>query len=193
MVRIAKSIIFAASKKYKMKTLLKYSLILSVIFAVTACGSDDENPPEANASFTASINGEVWEATSFAATNGLIQIEAVGEQIFQLSGNDDNIKLQLFLTASEISSCMSVGSYEFPNRVDILYKQASGGYFGGHTIDTDMTGQRVMTLNVTSCSNNVISGNFTASYSGNSGPNTPENIVITNGLFSNIEFDIFEQ
>ena len=176
-----------------MKNILKYSLILGLILTVTACGSDDENPPEANASYTASINGEAWEATSFAITNGLIQIEAAGEQLFQLSGNNDDIRLQVFMTASEIASCMAVGSYEFPNRIDISYAVAGGGWVSGHTIDTDMNGDRVMTLNVTSCNNNVISGNFTASYSGSSGPNAPTNITITNGVVEAIEFDIIQQ
>lgn len=175
-----------------MKKILIYSFSIVILFTTFSCSNDDDssNDNDNSAVFKATINGEQWEASVFEDTNGLIQIVSNQEQLFQLTASSNGIRLRVVLTATEISDCMATGSYDFPNRVDISYATSGGGWLGGHFYDTDGQGAYVMTLNVTSCSNNTISGTFTGSYTGDSGPDSPTSIVITNGVFQNIEFDI---
>ncbi len=158
-----------------------------------SCSKDNSSNNDNNtASYRAYINGELWEASVYEETNGLIQLVSNNEQIFQLTASSNGIKLSVYITATELSNCMAVGSYDFPNRIDISYQNEYGGWIGGHLYDIDNDGNPVMTLNVTSCNNNVISGTFTGSYTGNSGPGTPTNVIITDGVFENIEFDIIQ-
>ena len=184
-------LIILQAKILTMKNILFLSLSVIVLLTTFSCSNnDDSNNNSGNAVFKATINGEQWEASVFEDSNGLIQSVSTKDQLFQLTGSSNGIRLRVSLSATEISDCMAVGSYEFPNRVDISYATASGGWYGGHFYDIDDQGNRVMTLTVTSCSNNTISGTFSGSYTGDSGPDSPTNIEITNGVFQNIEFDI---
>jgi len=177
--------------------MLKYLYSLIVVFTLFAsCNkSDDDAVSGGEAIFRATINGELWETNNFSQTNGLYQVSQSNEQLFQLQGDSDGIRLRVVLTTDGISDCMPVRDYDFPDRVGINYDngEGTGNFIGGHFYDVDDEGSFIMTLRVTSCSNNKISGEFSGSYTGDSGPNSPTNIEITNGLFENIEFETFQQ
>lgn len=173
-----------------MKKSLCYLMVLLTFTINSSCSSNSTS--DGDAIFRATINGELWEATLFSDTDGLYQIMAADEQLLQILGTDDNIRLRIVLTTFGISDCMPSGNYDFPNRIDISYGYPGDAWVGGHFYDEDMNGNKIMTLNVTSCSENKISGTFSGSYTGDSGPDSPTNIVITDGVFENIEFPIYQ-
>jgi len=177
-----------------MKTPIKYLLLSILVITLFSCGSDDNNPNGTYASFRCTINGVAWEASEFGEDNGLYQFVDLEEQGLQIAGIDNGIRLRISITQAGLSACIVPGSYDFPNRVDISYATESGGWIGGHFYDQDANEDPVMTLRITFCSGGgFIGGTFSGSYTGNSGPDAPENIVIADGVFENIQFPIIEQ
>ncbi len=173
-----------------MQKIFKQILVLSLIILTSCNGSDDDATTTSNSVFKATINGVEWVASEFKSSNGLIQYPITSEQLFQLTASSNGIQLSVRLTATQISDCMSVGSYDFPNRIEIAYQTVNGDWITGHFYDTDTNGNRIMTLNVISCENNVISGTFSGSYTGASAPGSATNVVIGNGSLENISFDV---
>ncbi|MEZ4874636.1 MAG: hypothetical protein R2793_04125 [Flavobacteriaceae bacterium] len=166
---------------------------LGMLLFFSSCSNNNDDSNNNQGIFRATINGELWEAEVFSETNGLIQVTQFNEQLFQLQGDSNGIRLRVAISQNSISECINTGNYAFPNRVDIYYQIGEDSYLSGHMYDEDANGNEIMTLTVTSCSNNRISGTFSGSYSGDSGPDSPANVVITDGVFENIEFEIFQQ
>lgn len=158
-----------------MKNLLKFlSLLLiasSISLFVTSCGDDDDEetafPTVSDTSYTAKVDGVVWEADNISVTN-------TPATKITLIGIESTTGTRITLT---YSGPFTTGTVAIGSTFVAEYRNAAGTPFGGISGSITFTKFNTATR--------VISATFNCNVKDNNNNVTK---VITNGVIENIEY-----
>ena len=170
-----------------------FTLLLIVLITVS-CSNDDSSA--SNSSIRAKIGNIQWNSSD--NTSSLTQIASLGQQRYDLTAWDENYKIVLAISENNIDNCMSVGSYTNDNLLLWFYYGVGNGSYVSEHSDEILGNNSIVSdiiVNVTSCTNNTISGTFSGTFYKNgdlSGLNTPEIVTITDGVLSNVPYTLYE-
>ena len=168
---------------------MKKILLLSALFSLlVSCGnSDDDTNNDNGIVFKAMINGEQWSYEEIEESS-LLNIEETNEQNLVVKGRSGNIKIALGMydENSPPSNCIPLNEYNFIS-VSVLYKDENGTFTDSHSININ---DNINNLIVTKCEDGKISGSFSANLVGGISGVSPEQVEITNGVFTNIPFEV---
>jgi len=177
-----------------MKKFLRGGMAALMFLAIVSCSSDDDNdsaPDNNQGTITAKINGQPWTGEVSSVT--LIRVEAEGAQRFDISAEDDDIRLLLAATGTYTESgAMTLGTYTFPQGALFVpsYK-VNGNYFGEH-----MPEEGTMIITAVNPGTRKISGTFSfvADKAGTlqNQVTTPEVLTVTEGQFTNLTYTVMD-
>lgn len=181
-----------------MKKLLRFGAIALFLSFAVSCSDDDSNSTNndgnnAAQTISAVINGQDWQGTVKSAT--LIRVN--GEQRFDISAEANGQLITISCSSTATTGSMPLKSYHFDqeNGGDALFTnsyQINGNNFMEHLCDFG-----TVTLTGTNADSKTASGtfNFTSSKIGELQNQivTPEDIVVTNGVFTNVKYVVYEQ
>ncbi|KUJ59851.1 hypothetical protein AR687_21105 [Flavobacteriaceae bacterium CRH] len=182
-----------------MKKILPIALlVLSVIF--TSCSSDDNDSNDAEASFSATINGTAWKPTKIN-TATLIKIPGYGQR-FDISVQDDSLML-LLAFESEVTNNdgMPLKQYNFfedpsENQVSNALFVNTYLYANGNSVTEHLPVSGKITVTSVDTDKKTISGTF--SFRSEKGEEeafkikatTPNVFEVTNGVFTNLPYTV---
>ena len=173
------------------------ALAFFVAFA-TSCSSDDSNEVTNNdteATITAVINGEEWTGTVTSST--LLKVSSMGLQRFDITAEDGEQRIQL-ACESEIQVGMPLITYTFDEEsMDTNAIFTNSYLLGGNSYMEHFVSTGEMTFTAFDAVNGKASGtfSFTAYKVGTLQDQivTPEDVIITNGVFTNVSYTLYEQ
>ncbi len=174
-----------------MKKFLRGGMAALMFLAIASCSDDDNDstPNNEQGTITAKINGQQWTGDVSSVT--LIRVESEGAQRFDISAEDDDIRLLLAATGAYTESgAMTLGTYTFPQGALFVpsYK-VNGNYFGEHIPE-----EGTMVITAVNPTTKKISGTFTfvANKVGTlqNQVTTPEVLTVTEGQFTNLTYTI---
>ena len=174
-------------------------MLFSLTILFYSCDSDEVSEETSSvATFTAKINGEMITANTITNSNLIHQDNGINQAaILVFYAENDQYEFTVTLADyNNTTNCLSTGDYK--NDIEgkevilwISYKN-NGNTYMIH-LPTESDGVTAEYIEITNCSNNKISGNFSSSYEKMGeidGLTTPDNISITEGRFENIVFNV---
>lgn len=173
----------------------KTFLLLLVTLVTISCSSDDSSNSSNNTNNTISLklNGVDQVATIESAS--LIKYQSSNEQLLQIFAENNDYVFQLnFFGDYSSNNTLPTGDYVYtdilPEGYFYVSYKLNGNTYGMHSPDSG-------TLNISSMngSTNTVSGTFNQILTGGgelNGQTLPTTLNITNGVFNNIEFDVYE-
>jgi hypothetical protein len=183
-----------------MKNLLKTGA-LALFLALASCSGDDNestnnNNNNANGSISATINGEEWDAQATSVT--IIRIAQMGQQRFDITAEDDAQRIQIACSSEYTATGMPVRAYTFDEEdfeADALFTNSY--LLGGNSYMEHFPQDGTVTITSVNTSSKKISGtfSFTAYKVGALQDEivTPEEVIVTNGVFTNLKYTEYNQ
>ena len=171
-----------------MKKIRKMSLLLLSIIFLFSCDSSDNNDNNNNSEFKVEIDGTLYEASNLEAGMGN------DNKYFELSSinnNSDSVQFRFGdldnPSAQQISSNLTFDSNS-GDSIIIFYQEGATDFIAGGSVFNGL-------VNITDVNydDNIISGTFSGmlfnpNYSPDVINDEEEFIVLTNGVFTNINF-----
>lgn len=179
-----------------MKKLLRFGALALFMSFAASCSDDDSNSTNednnnAAQTISAKINGEDWQGTVKSAT----LVRSGNEQRFDISAEANGQMLTISCSSVRTTGSMPLQSYNFDFDAggDALFTNSyllSGNTYMEHICDTG-----VVTITSANDNGKTASGtfSFTASKIGTLQNQivTPEVVVVTNGVFTNVKYILF--
>ena len=180
-----------------MKSFLRIILLFLMITTFSNCSSDKDVSTNETV-FKAKINGELFVATKITQAT-LLHIPGHGQR-FDITAENDKYKMNFAISVNQESDCMPTGVYANKNgREMLLFTYFSvainnNNFLSVHFPVEDASGNTDEVATVTSCNGTKITGIFSGTYDFEKDPSSildiPEDLVITEGVFQNIEFKV---
>lgn len=183
-------------KKLFLFHFLRSLFSLGVLLSFSSCSVTDDSPQEEGETLiSANIGGEDWEATIHKAT--LIVIKDHGQR-FDLEAFDEAFKIKLGVSEfGPDDGTLTEKTYTDPSNTALVfyYGMGNNNYFLEHHSTLDFDSEPDIEINITSSSSEAVSGTFSGTFykvGDLTGRNTPEIVVISNGKFRNVPFELHE-
>lgn len=176
-----------------MKKLLGLGALAFFMSFASCSGDDSESTNNNQGTITAIVNGEAWTGTIKNAT--LIKDSEMGEQRFDIAA-EANGEMIMLACSSEISTGMPLDTYTFnvEEGGDALFMNTYLVGNNTYTVHMPETGEMKFTSFNTTAKQASGTFKFTATKSGDiDGMEVPETYTVTNGVFTNVKYTLFEQ
>lgn len=184
------------TKKILLTHLFRSFFFLGLLISIISCSASDDSPEENGETLiSAKIGGVDWEATTHKAT--LIVIQDQGQR-FDLEAFDKAFKIKLGVSEfGPDDGTLTEKTYTDPNNTGLAFYYGMGNntYILEHHSTPDFDSEPDIKIHITSSSSEAVSGTFTGTFykvGDLTGMNTPEIVVITDGIFRNVPFEVHE-
>lgn len=165
--------------------------LLVLTFLIMACSKEQTPPnlPKGEATITAQIDEEQWEARDFESALSVVPGKG---QFFELTASGSRYRMNLsILDFDRATGTISEGTYE---EDDIMFSLFLADEDGNYLIEykpLEEEEDEPFAINVTASTNSRITGTFTGKLYKTSQEEEgyPEFLMITNGLFNNLPFE----